>query len=85
MIIQTILLYPSGAVWIDRGSNVSRQDPSGAVQSDAEHPARNRKVEDEAYRSVGRFSGDAPGHSLSHSTRPYCTEPDRTHQNRSLT
>jgi hypothetical protein len=44
LIIQTILLYPSGAVWTDRPSNVSRLDPSGAVQIDAEHPTRNRKV-----------------------------------------
>jgi hypothetical protein len=44
MIIQTILLYPSGAVWTDEVSNVSRLDPSGAVQVDAEHPSRNRKV-----------------------------------------
>ena len=44
MIIQTILLDPSGAVWTDEASNVSRPDPSGSVQVDAEHPARNRKV-----------------------------------------
>ena len=44
MIIQTILLYPSGAVWTDEASNVSRLDPSGAVQVDAEHPTRNRKI-----------------------------------------
>jgi hypothetical protein len=44
MIIQTILLDPSAAVWTDGSSNVSRPDPSGAVQVDAEHPARNRKV-----------------------------------------
>jgi hypothetical protein len=44
MIIQTILLHPSGAVWTDGAPNVSRLDPSGAVQSNAEHPARNRKV-----------------------------------------
>jgi hypothetical protein len=44
MIIQTILLDPSEAVWTDDPSNVSRLDPSGAVQVDAEHPARNRKV-----------------------------------------
>jgi hypothetical protein len=44
LIIQTILLDPSGAVWTDRASNVSRLDPSGAVQVDAEHPSRNRKV-----------------------------------------
>jgi hypothetical protein len=54
MIIQTIRLEPSGAVWSrlepsgavwsDEAANVSRLDPSGAVQVDAEHPSRNRKV-----------------------------------------
>jgi hypothetical protein len=44
MIIQTLLLYPSGAVWTDGPATVSRLDPSGAVQVDAEHPTRNRKV-----------------------------------------
>jgi hypothetical protein len=44
MIIQTIGLYPSGAVWTDDAGNVSRLDPSGAVEVDAEHPSRNRKV-----------------------------------------
>jgi hypothetical protein len=44
MIIQTILLDPSGAVWTDEPSNVSRLDPPGAIQIDAEHPSRNRKV-----------------------------------------
>jgi hypothetical protein len=44
LIIQTILLDPSGAVWTDEASDVSSLDPSGAVQVDAEHPARNRKV-----------------------------------------
>jgi hypothetical protein len=44
MIIQTILLDPSGAFWTDEASNVSRPDPSGAVQVDAEHPSRNRKA-----------------------------------------
>jgi hypothetical protein len=45
LIIQAILLYPSGAVWTDSAPNVSRLDPSGAVQIDAEHPTRNRKVD----------------------------------------
>jgi len=45
MIIQTIGLEPSGAVWTDEASNVSSPDPSGAVQVDANHPTRNRKVE----------------------------------------
>jgi hypothetical protein len=44
MIIQTILLYPSGADWTDDASNVSRLDPTGSDQIDAEHPSRNRKV-----------------------------------------
>jgi hypothetical protein len=45
LIIQTILLYPSRAIWTDEAPNVSRLDPSGAVQFDAEHPTRDRKVE----------------------------------------
>jgi hypothetical protein len=44
MIIQTIHLDPSRAVWSDSAPNVSRLDPSGAVQIDAENPTRNRKV-----------------------------------------
>jgi hypothetical protein len=44
MRIQTILLDPSRCVWIDEASNGSGPDSSVAVQSDAEHPARNRKV-----------------------------------------
>jgi hypothetical protein len=44
LIIQTIGLDPSGAVWTDEAPNVSRLDPSGADQIDAEHPSRNRKV-----------------------------------------
>ena len=34
----------SGAVCTDEAPNVSRLDPCGAVQVDAEHPSRNRKV-----------------------------------------
>jgi hypothetical protein len=45
LIIQTILLDPSGAVWTDEAPNVSRLDPSGADQIDAKHPTRNRKVQ----------------------------------------
>jgi hypothetical protein len=36
---------PSVSVWTDEASNVSRLDPSGAIQIDPEHPIRNRKVE----------------------------------------
>jgi hypothetical protein len=46
LIIQTIPLDPTGAVWTDQPSNVSSLDPSGANQIDAEHPSRNRKVID---------------------------------------
>jgi hypothetical protein len=35
---------PSGSVWIDEAANVSRLDPTGSVQIDAEHLSRNRKV-----------------------------------------
>jgi hypothetical protein len=49
MIIQTILLYPSGAVWTDDASHVSSLDPSGAIQIDAEHPTRNRKVDGQTH------------------------------------
>jgi hypothetical protein len=46
MIIQTIGLDPSRAVWTESASNLSSLDPSGAVQIDAEHPSRNPKVVD---------------------------------------
>jgi len=44
MIIQTIRLEPSGSVWTDEASKLSRPDPSGADQIDAEHPSRNQKA-----------------------------------------
>jgi hypothetical protein len=43
LIIQTIRLDPSGSVWTDDPSNVSRPDRSGADQIDAEHQARDLK------------------------------------------
>jgi nitroreductase len=61
MVIQTILLDPSGAVWSDSTSNVSRLDPSGTVQVDAEHPTRNRRSSGRIcvgkLGSVGSWSG----------------------------
>jgi hypothetical protein len=57
MIIQTILLYPSGAVWTDGAFNVSRPDPSGAIQADAEHPSRIRKVEGSNPSSGSKTAG----------------------------
>jgi hypothetical protein len=41
LIIQTIRRDPTGSVWTDEASNLSRPDPSGAIQTDAEHPTRN--------------------------------------------
>jgi hypothetical protein len=35
---------PSRSHGTDEAPNVSKPDPTGAVQFDAEHPARNRKV-----------------------------------------
>jgi hypothetical protein len=46
LIIQTIRLDPSGSVWTESASNLSSLDPSGAIQIDAEHPTRNRKIAD---------------------------------------
>jgi hypothetical protein len=45
MVIQTILLDPSGPIQADVAPNVSRHDPTSTVQSDAEHLARNRGFE----------------------------------------
>jgi hypothetical protein len=47
LIIQTVRRDRGGVVWIDGASKVSRPevsrpDRSGAVQGDAEHPARHR-------------------------------------------
>jgi len=39
LIIQPIRRDRSGSVWIDKALNLSRADPSGAVQIDAEHQA----------------------------------------------
>ncbi len=44
LIIQMIRRDPSGSVWIDEASNVSRPDPSGADQIDAEHQATDLAV-----------------------------------------
>jgi hypothetical protein len=41
---QTIRLDPSGSVQIDEASNLSRPDPSGADQIDAEHQATDLAV-----------------------------------------
>jgi hypothetical protein len=44
LIIQTIRLDSSGAVWTDEAPKVSRPDPSGADQTDAEHQATDLAV-----------------------------------------
>jgi hypothetical protein len=59
MIIQTILLDPSRTVWTDGASNVSRLDPSGVIQIDAEHPTRNRKVVGSNLTSGSRTAGQS--------------------------
>jgi hypothetical protein len=44
LIIQTIRRDPSGPVGIDEASNLSRPDPSGADQIDAEHQSTDLAV-----------------------------------------
>ena len=61
MIIQTIRLDPSGAVWTDAAPNVSRQDPTSAVQADAAHLARNRKVVGSNPTSGSKTAGQSIG------------------------
>jgi hypothetical protein len=58
LIIQTILLDPSGAIWTDGPPDVSRLDPSGAVQIDAEHPTR--KSEGRRFESEVGLRAAAP-------------------------
>ena len=72
-ILQTILLDPSGAVWTDEAPNVSRPDPTGADQIDAEHqptdlavggsnPSRRAKCAGQRFCSKG--SREAPDSGL---------------------
>jgi hypothetical protein len=44
LVIRTIRQDPSGSVWIDEASNLSRADPSGADQIDAEYQATDLAV-----------------------------------------
>jgi hypothetical protein len=44
LIIQTIRRDPSGSVWTDEAPDVSRPDPSGADQIDAEHQATDLMI-----------------------------------------
>jgi len=46
LIIQTIQLGPSRSDGIDEAPNVSREDPSGADQIDAEHQSTDLAVGD---------------------------------------
>jgi hypothetical protein len=68
MIIQTILLDPTGAYWTDEASILSRLDPSVAVQIDAEHPTRNRKVEGSNPSSGSIPAGEGPSSKTSTSS-----------------
>src|SRR5512132_4711166 len=54
---------PSVSVWshlAESASNVNRLDPSGAVQADAEHPTRNRKVVGSNPTSDSKTAGQRP-------------------------
>ena len=71
LIIQTIRRDPSGAVWTDGAPNVSRPDPTGADQIDAEHQATDLAVggsnpSRRAKRAVQRPSSrrSSPGRQL---------------------
>jgi hypothetical protein len=44
LIIQTIRRDPSGSVWIDEASNLSRPDPTGPDQIEAEHQSTDVEV-----------------------------------------
>jgi hypothetical protein len=72
LIIQTIRQDPSGAVWTDEARNVSRPDPSGADQIDAEHqptdlavggsnPSRRAKVHVRACQAREAMPGGSGG------------------------
>jgi hypothetical protein len=65
LIIQTIRREPSRSDWIDEARDLSRPDPSGADQIDAEHQATDLAVwPTEATTNVGRrpsLRGDARG------------------------
>jgi hypothetical protein len=65
LIIQTIRQDPSGSVWIDDASDVSRPDPSGAHQSDVEHQttdlAAGTPWPDEGLSQADRGIGAGPG------------------------
>jgi hypothetical protein len=59
LIIQTIRRDPSGSVWFDEASDLSRPDPSGADQIDVEHQAMDLAVGFEPWRPS--ISGSAGG------------------------
>jgi hypothetical protein len=59
MIIQTILLDPTGAVWTDEASSVRRLDLSRADQVDAEHQSRHRRVEGSNPSSGSKTAGQS--------------------------
>jgi hypothetical protein len=75
MIIQTILLDLSGAVWTDAASNVSRLDPSGADQTDAENPTRNREVEGSNPSSGSKTAGQRASRALPTAQRQQAVIP----------
>jgi hypothetical protein len=84
LIIQTILLYPSGAVWTDEAPNMSRLDPSGTVQSDAELLPRNRKVVG-SNPTLGSTSPQLSAHLSGHEQIQDTSRQGRYHNHRYAT
>jgi hypothetical protein len=60
MIIQTIRRDPSRSIWTDGPSNVSRLDPSGADQIDAEHQPTDLAVGGSNPSRPARSQGQQP-------------------------
>jgi hypothetical protein len=84
LIIQTIPRDPSRSVQIDDASNVSRPDPSGADQIDAEHQATDLAI---VAACVGPgvsppasiqavWLDSAPDLTCTNSTQAYCVDAD---------
>jgi hypothetical protein len=68
LIIQTIRRDSSGPVQIDEASNVSRPDPSGADQINAEHQATDLPV-----------GGSNPSRCAKGTGQRYCSKRSRKH------
>jgi hypothetical protein len=90
LIIQTIRRDPSGSVWTDEASNVSRPDRSGADQIDADHQATDLAVggsnpSRRAHHcsSAALWQGRSPVSLLGHG-HGQCNSPHRRSRTRRL-